>query len=255
VFKPVLQKKSERHCDRLFAWLLLLSTVLPSFSAQLRKQFDIPLPFLTVAVDSKGNFQEVFLTYGSVHEGWAVADIDDRYVKDTRKLRLDHFYREVPTQAHLLSPFEVEIMNRVCESFCATLLIFDQDLQFRRWDKVSYLDIYLPVFLKGFYWLFTAAKNSRTALPRITDIDTSLYDQSEVKVPRSDARVAIWQKNPDHVIKLRIAAKELTFQIKKWQKKDLNLKKRDPWDDNSAGFVQMYELFFRLYFNIPPGKK
>jgi len=237
--------------SRLTAVLLLVSITLPVPGEQQRKEFNVPLPFLSVAFDNAENFQEVFITYGSIHEGWAIGDIDDRYVKDTRRLRLDHLHKELPRQAYMLSPFEVEVLDRVCNSFYSALSTFENDLRDRKWDRVAYIDMYFPVVFRGFYWLFTAAKNNREALPKVTDIDTTFFDNSLSTVPRSDARIGTWQKNPEHVIKLRIAAKELQFQIKKWQKADLNLGKRDPWEDNSLDLVQTYELFIRLYFNLP----
>jgi hypothetical protein len=62
----------------------------------------------------------------------------------------------------------------------------------------------------------------------------------------------IWKANPDHVVKLRIAAKELAFQMKQWRMRALTVPEIDPRQDKSKKFREAYELFIRLYFNLPP---
>jgi hypothetical protein len=85
----------------------------------------------------------------------------------------------------------------------------------------------------------------------VTCIADSLYDRSP-ESPKSDKRITQWRETTDHVIKLRIAAKELIFQIKQWQKKELDNQKQTSWEDQSGDFVHAYEFFIRLYFNYAP---
>jgi len=57
-------------------------------------------------------------------------------------------------------------------------------------------------------------------------------------------------------MKLRIAAKELAFQAKQWQKKELNNSKRTPELSYSDGFDQAFTSFVKIYFGIKtPYKK
>jgi hypothetical protein len=135
-----------------------------------------------------------------------------------------------------------------------TLDGFESDLNKNRWDKCRYLDSYMASFCFGFYHLMTLAKSSKHAFPEITCLPDSLYDRSP-ESPKSDARIAQWRQSDEHVVKLRIAARELMYRIKDWQKKELDNPKRDVWNDQSGDFVEAYELFIRLYFNFPPKEK
>ena len=215
-----------------------------------RKAFSIPLAFMTHQLDADGNIIEVFVTFDNSPEGWAISPGDDRYVKDTRKLRMDHTYREMPRQEYLLSPFEADVLNRVCETLVETLEDFEKDLKNERWDKCLYLDSYFPVFMKNFYYLFCAARNSLQALPAITNIADTLFENS-IQSEISDKRIDVWRGNPNHLMKLRIAAKELLYQTEIYRKKELANPKRDAWEDNSKPFIETYQLFVRLYFNLP----
>ena len=90
---------------------------------QKRRHFKIPLALVTVLFDSDNDFVEAFVTYTNTSEGWAIGLEDDRYVKDTRRERIDHFYREKATSAYLLSPFEAKILEKVCKKFEETINI------------------------------------------------------------------------------------------------------------------------------------
>lgn len=216
-----------------------------------RKKFTVPLAFLTTAFDANGKLQEVFVTFDSPHEGWAISPFEDRYVKDTRRLRLDHTFKELPTQAYQISPFEADVLNKVCESFENTLSIFEHDLRTEHWDRCLYLDAYFPEFFHGFYYLYSASKNSFSVLPNVAKINDSLFENSFHSM-KSDLRISYWRNNPDHILKLRITSKELIYQIHQWRKKDLINPQRDAWEDNSKYFLETYVLFIKLYFNLPP---
>ena len=206
---------------------------------------------MTAAFNDNGDLDEVFVTFQGSDEGWALGRGDDRYVKDGKKMRIDHAQKETPAQAYLLSPFEAKVLSNVCDKLVQTLEHLEKDLKGNNWDRLLYLDSYFPSFLKNFYYLNCAARNSMQALPASTCIDDSLYE-TRTDSPKSDQRISKWRDKPDHTIKLRIAAKELVFQIQQWQNKELDNSRRDVWEDNSKKFVESYELFIKLYFNIPP---
>jgi hypothetical protein len=236
--------------------LLLFVAVLfsGSLAGELRKRrrFAIPLPLLTVLFDSDNKFVEAFVTYNNTSEGWAIGMEDDRYVKDTRRERVDHFYREKKTSAHYVTPFEAKVMEKVCKRFEETLVVYEKDLKHHRWDRLLYLDGYLPSFFRGFFYLYCGAHNSFSALPKVTRIADSLYDES-ILSRKSDMRITVWEDNPEHVVKLRIAAKELEFQLKQWRMRVLAIPEMDIMrQDKTKKLREAYELFIRLYFNLPP---
>jgi len=240
--------------QRTILLFLIFGSILPaSFAASTlkRRSFKVPLPLITTLFDEKDNFVEAFVTFGGTSEGWAIGMVDDRYVKDTRRERVDHFYRERVTSAHYLTPFEAKLMERVTKKFEETLIIYEKDLKHGRWDRLLYLDSNFPPFFRGFFYFYCGAHNSFSALPKVTKVADSLYEESLMS-PLSDQRIMIWKANPDHVVKLRIAAKELAFQMKQWRMRALTVPEIDPRQDKSKKFREAYELFIRLYFNLPP---
>lgn len=249
------QHRNHRHRTILVKSFLCIICIAAFFAAgalEQRKEFNVPLAFMTVSFDERHECQEVFITFGSSEEGFGISSGDDRYVKDTRRMRTDEIFREQRGQENLLSPFEAKVINHVCSTFGSTLDIFESDLKAQRWNRLLYLDGYFPPFFKAFYYLLTSARDDN-ALPAVVNIPDSLFDNSLVS-PKSDNRIAFWRGSPDHTMKLRIAAKELMYQIKQWQKLELANPKRDAFEDHSEKFVEAYELFIRLYFSIPPIK-
>lgn len=243
------------NINKTVFFLVVFITIICNFivKAEKPRAFSIPLPLITTSFrDSL--VEEVFVSFGDSHEGWAIAPGNDRYVKDDRKIRLDHTYRESVTQTRLLSSFEASLLNRVCESFSETLEIFEKDLNSSRWGRCLYLDYWMPVFIRNFYYLFSVARNSNDLLPKVICVADSLYDTSP-NSSISDMRIDFWRENPEHVLKLRIAIKELIYQIKLWQQKELANPQRDVLSDHSKGFIQALELFTRLYFNLPASDK
>ena len=148
-----------------------------------------------------------------------------------------------------LSPFEATVLNRVCSSFKEQLLQFEKDLKNMDWAKCRYLDVNFPLFLRNFYYLCSAARNSYTVLPKITCISDTLFDPSPVSA-KNERRIDYWIKNPEHRMKLRIAAKELSYQIDQWQRVELGNPKRDVLRDDSGKFGEALKLFVILYFNL-----
>lgn len=235
------------------AGMVTLLTVAPHEEEKLEKRhaFSVPLATITTLFDGDSVFVEAFVTYGSMHEGWAIGPIDNRYVKDSRRERVDHFYRELATRSYLLSPFEAKVMEQVCKSYEETLVLYERYLKSSQWDRLCYLDGYFPSFFKGLFYLYSSSFNSFSALPRVTHIADSLYEPTLTSF-KTDQRIAIWRDNPEHTVKLRIAAKELGFQLQDWRKRELAIPDDDARGDKSKKFREAHELFVRLYFNLPP---
>jgi hypothetical protein len=215
-----------------------------------RKPVPVHLPtLLPYFKENSTQLDEVFITWGSQKEGWAIGPIDDRYIRDTKRKSLEHLHKEYPNQAYLITDFEAEQLSEVCHGFARSLETLEKNLHRKRWARLRYLDGYLSFFLRGFYYLYNAAKASRNGLSPVARIPESMWDD-KLTSPKTDRRVAAWRDDPERVIRLRIAAKELGHQIELWQDKELSNKKRDVWEDHSQQFRKAYELFIKLYFQI-----
>lgn len=231
--------------------ILLAAVLFDSASLEKRTPFAVPLPNLFVRIDQeRKTFEEVFVSYGSDREGWGIAEFDDRYIKYTLRLQVDHIYRETPRLAYILTDLEAEHLNKICNLFVRTLTIFENDLQNGQWDRLLYLDASFPAFFKGFFYVVKAAYCSRDTLPPATRISDTLFDET-FDSPKSDRRIQTWRTTPEHITKLRIIARELIYQIRQWQKMELNNKKRQPFVINDkVRFKEAYELFIKMYFNM-----
>lgn len=234
-----------------FIYVILLTVITTFAQQQVEKSrsFHVPLAIITTTFDGQKKLVEAFVTYEGLHEGWALSITDDRYVKDTRSERIDHTFKEISSQTPYLSPFEAKIVDGVCESFLKTLKIFEKDLQNKRWGRALYLDIYFPHFFTGFFYLIGAARASYSLVPAISCISDSLVDSSSQSF-KSQTRINFWVAHEEHVVKLRIAAKELQYQIELWRKNELSNTERDAWKDYSGPCMKSYELFLKLYFNL-----
>jgi hypothetical protein len=215
-----------------------------------RKPFSLVLPHMSYSYDHLTKNIEIFVAYEGSQEGWGIASGSDRYVKDTKKIRMDNIYRELPSQTAFISTFEAGVIAEVCNRMAETVLIFEKDLKQEHWDRCLFLDAYFPNFMKRFYYLYCAACASFEVLPQVTKIEDTLFEVSE-KSLKSDRRVAAWRSDTSHAVKLRIAAKELAFQLQAWRKDVLLSPERDFWDNKDHKLVEVYELFVRLYFNLP----
>ena len=140
-------------------------------------------------------------------------------------------------------------INKICDSFLHTLILFDKYIYKQRKDRLLYLDGYLPSFFKGFYYVMLAARCNKDSLPSVTNITDSLFDKS-VNSPKSDKRIQQWFNSPKHLTKLRVVAKELIYQIYQWQKIELTNQNRNNYLYVNTKFKEIYELFIRLYFNL-----
>jgi hypothetical protein len=221
-----------------------------------RSAFSIPLARLSVSFDERTHvFEKVKVSEGgsddNSDECWIIAPITDYEIKTTREGRQKFVHVETPDKAYIISDFEAQVLNMVCKSFVNTLEIFEKDLQKKHFDRCLYLDAYFPRFLKGFYYLYCAARNSPYAMPRSACIPDSLFDIS-LSSPKSDERIKTWQDLPDHIIKLRIITKELIYQTKEWQKKEIDNPSRNVDVPSGKLFEEAFTLFVKVYFNMKP---
>lgn len=218
-----------------------------------RSQFNIPLANLSISYSEDTHiFEKVKVSFDNDGNYYClIAPGIDYEIKITKDGRQKIVYAETPDKSYMMSDFEAKVINKVCKGFISTLETFEHDLQRSKWDKVLYLDAFFPRFLKGFYFLYCASRNSPYALPKGICIPDSIYDIS-LTSPKSDYRINQWQTDPDHIIKLRIISKELIFQIKEWQDKELDNPKRNPEISYGKKFEEAFTLFMKIYFNIRP---
>ncbi len=221
-----------------------------------RTPFKVPLANLSVSFNNDTHiFEKVKVSFGAPNEDDAdyclIAPGTDFEIKVSRDERQKIVHNEEPDKAYMISDFEAEVLNKVCKTFFQTLEIFEKDLQHERCDRLLYIDSYFPRFLKGFYYLYCASRNSPYALPKGICIPDSMYDIS-LTSPKSDERILRWKKTPDDIIKLRIISKELIYQIKEWQDKELDNPKRNKEVSNGKKFEEAFTLFMKIYFNLLP---
>jgi hypothetical protein len=221
-----------------------------------RSSFSIPLARLSVSFAERTHvFEKVRVSFDTDNdpsgEFYSIEPITDYEIKETSDGRQKSVHLEQADKAYIISDFEAEILFKVCKTFIATLEIFEKDVHKEHWDRILYLDSYFPRFLKGFYYLYCAARNSPYAMPKSASIPDSLYDIS-LTSPKSDKRVKSWISKPDHLIKLRIIAKELIFQLKEWQKKELDNPSRNVEVPAGKKVEQAFTLFAKIYFELAP---
>ncbi len=219
-----------------------------------RSQFNIPLANLSISYSEDTHiFEKVKVSYDNDDGNYfcLIAPGIDYEVKITKDGRQKTVHAETPDKSYMMSDFEAAVINKVCKGFISTLETFEHDLQRSKWERLLYLDAYFPRFLKGFYFLYCAARNSPYALPKGICIPDSIYDVS-LTSPKSDYRINQWRTEPDHIIKLRIISKELIFQIKEWQDKELDNPKRNSEISYGKKFEEAFTLFMKIYFNIRP---
>ncbi len=213
-----------------------------------RKSYNIPLANLSVSSDDAGHFEKVKISYGRDRNYAAIGRYDDMYVIYRRNGRERHKHRESFELAFRISEFEAEHLEEVSESFVDALKQFEKNLQKQRWGKCAYFDAFFPRFLKGFYFLYCAARNNPKALPRIAYLPDSLWESS-LSSPLTDQRIHIWRTRDDYLVRLRIATKELIYQLEKWNKKELRNKKRNPDVSYGKDLEEAYAIFIKMYFH------
>lgn len=214
-----------------------------------RSSYKIPLVRLRVKPDKEApEFKKVRVDIDADNEYVLITWLNDLHVKMTKKGKTKTTYVENVQFASALTDFEARNFKRVVKSFLSTLEIFEKDLHKERWDRCLYLDSYFPRFMKGFYHLSNAAFNSTSTLPDKAVFSEELYDIS-LNSLKSDGRIRQWKRS-DHIIKLRIATRELIYHLGNWQKKEIANYKEDPFITYPDNLKEAYCLFVKMYFNI-----
>jgi len=221
-----------------------------------RTPYGIPLARLNVSFNEQTHqFEKVKVSFGSADDDESyyvlIGPVTDFEVKISKDGRQKTVHDEPPDKAFMISAFEADFLNKVCKTFVPTLETFERDLQHERWDKLLYLDAFFPRFLKGFYYLYCSARNSPYALPKSICIPDSQFDISLTSI-KSDNRIRMWQTQSNHIIKLRIISRELAYQIKEWQKLELDNPNRNREVSYGKKFEEAFTLFVKLYFNLAP---
>lgn len=240
---------------RHFILIFLLATTgtvcaAPASPRVERESWDIPLANLSVSFDDEDHFEEVKISFGRKQNFAYIRRYDDSYVMYKRDGRERHLHPEASELAFRISDFEAEHLEEVCKSFVATLEQFEKNLQRERWGRCAYLDAFFPRFLRGFYYTYCAARNNPRGLPRVTYLPDSLWESS-LSSPKTDERIHIWRTRDDYIIRLRIATKELIYQMEEWSKKELvPSKKRKPDVSYGRKFEEAYAIFVKMYFHL-----
>ncbi len=208
-----------------------------------RIPYSIQLPKLQVI---EGN-TAVRISRESAVEYAVISDLSDMSMKNGRNKCDKTTYQETADKAYRLSDFEARQLSMVCKALVAALDEFEKNLHHEKWGQCRYLDAYLPKFLRGFYLLIGASRNNSAKYLRETAIfekefDVSLYSH------RTDARVMRWRETPDCIMKLRIATKELIYQLRFWDRRELSNKNRNPEISLSLKSEEALGLFVRIYF-------
>ncbi len=215
-----------------------------------RSPYDIPLVRLKIGDDEDGGntFKEIRVTLKEGKEYAEITRYSDLHIRVVRNGREKTVHSEPPDLAFMLSDFEAESLDRTTLSLIKTLEDLERDLKRGRWDRCLYLDSFLPRFLRAYYFLVCAARNSTHALPEVARIPERAFDVS-LSSPKSDKRINAWRSSPNYVIKLRIITKELIHQLKEWRKKELDNSRRNPEISYSSKVEEAYGLFIKIYFN------
>lgn len=214
-----------------------------------RESYPTGLPKIAIAInDTTARCNRVRVTFDRSDDYVLISEFDDVYVKSTRNGFEKTIFRESMEKSYQLTSFETMQIDKVCNDFVKSLEEFEKNLQNERWGKCLFLDAYLPNFLNGFYYLILMARNNSEDVPIEAKIDESMYDVSLNSI-KSDERVRTWCSSVEYIVSLRIAAKELVYQTKVWQKKELVNQKRDLELPQDSDFFKSLVFFERIYFN------
>lgn len=209
----------------------------------------IPYPITLVKLAVVDDGTAVRISRQGSEDYTIIAELSDLMVKSSRSKIDKTTYRESVEKAYYLSDFEARQILLVNKSFTVTLEAFEKHLQAGKWGQCLYLDAFLPKFLRGYYLLLGVARNNTARYARATQIFDEKFDVS-LNSPRSDVRIARWRNSPEGVVKLRIATKELVYQLKLWEKRELAANDRNPEIPLGAKCEEALDLFVRIYFCI-----
>jgi hypothetical protein len=221
-----------------------------------RSSYSLSFARLSVSFEERTHvFEKVRVSFDTEDdpsdESFFIGPVNDYQIKETGSGRQKYLHVEQADKAYIISDFEAQVLNRVCKTFISTLETFEKDLHKEHWDRCLYLDCYFPRFLKGFYFLYCGARNSPYAMPKSACVPDSLYDVS-LTSPKTDKRIQAWISRPDYIIKLRIITKELIYQLKEWQKRELDNPSRNVELPAGKKVEQAFTLFMKIYFNLAP---
>lgn len=216
-----------------------------------REKYSLTIPKISINIDDETrDFDGVRIIFTGSKDQVFIGTYDDMYIKNASHGSEKTLHRETPEKAGFLSKFEIKMLMKVNDGLVAELETLEKYLQKERWGRCCYLDAFFPHFLNGYFHLLYAARNSSSVLPRTARIPEDIYDIS-LSSSKTDARISQWRSSADHLIKLRIAGKELAYQIKEWQK--MLGKAKDNVDIvSSRDFEDAFVIFIRVYFNMKP---
>lgn len=239
--------------NRLMAILLLLGSGLLNtvFSEKPSTVLDerIPYPIALLKLSVVDNNTGVRISRQGSEDYVIITELSDVMVKNSRS-KIDKLtYRESGEKAYYLTDFEAHQILLVNKSFIATLEIFEKHLQTGKMGQCLYLDGFLPKFIRNYFILLGVARNTTSRAIKATKVFEGEYDVS-LTSPRSDTRIAAWRNSPECIVKLRIASKELIYQLKLWEKRELANKDRNFEIPLSAKCEEALDLFVRIYFCI-----
>ncbi len=220
-----------------------------------RKEISIPLVKLTVKKDKDDPSRLVVYIYSDDYQEHAeIGRVNDRLISNSKKGIHKTTFSEPFATSYTLSEFENEHLDKTISSLIKTLEDLGEYLQKEEYPKCRYLDGYFPKFLKCFYMISVNAFNNDKALSKIANIPDNSFDIS-LSSPKTDKRVAFWQKNSEHRLKLRISINELIFHLEKWDKEaELDKAMNDAVIGYSQKLIMAYELFVKMYFNMQISK-
>ena len=227
--------------------ILFLSIPAIAVSTTLKERVPYSIPLLKLSVIDQNT--GVRISKESSENYAVIKTLTDFSIKNSRSSVNKTTYREVPEKAYRLNDFEAAQLLQVTKSFVETLEEFEKNLHAQRWGHCRYLDAFLPKFLRGYYILLGAAKNDT----RRYAAEIALFeDRFEVSLnsPLTDARVDSWKSIPERTVKLRIATKELIYQLKLWEKRELSNKHRNPDISLCSKAEEALGLFIRIYFSV-----
>jgi hypothetical protein len=175
--------------------------------------------------------------------------LDDVIIKNTKDKKTTVTFREFSNQAHYLSDFEARYLIIVSQSLVAALEELERNLQQKKWGQCLYLDAFLPKFLRNFYMLIGITQNN---VFKYSDIICTFEQKFDISLssPRSDERISLFKNDNDRLLKLRIASKEVAYQLRLWEKKELSNTNRNLEISLSTKVEESLEFFIKIYFGI-----
>ncbi len=228
----------------LFLWCFY------SVALEKRQEFSIPLAKLSVGTDNiSGKYNKVKIVYSDEKVQAIITAENDIGIKITNKGSEKSLFREDASRSYEISRFEAQEIGKVCKSLIHTLEIFERDLKDAKFDQIRYLDGYFPKFLKNFKILLQLAQGS-TEFRQINKLIPDAAFDISLSSPKTDVRIKRWQLQPEYIMKLRITAKELIYQLKEWESKELAGRKI-PDVTKAAKAEQILDLFIKVYFGPP----